>query len=46
MKMVLDVDKSKALTLAQELEAKDGIHAVAFKYNTKDRRFRKQLNGL
>ena len=41
MKIILDVDKAKALNLAQELEKTSGINAVAFKYSTKKRILRK-----
>ena len=42
MKIVLDVEKDKVLTLAQDLEKTSGINAVSFKYTTKDKIFRKQ----
>jgi len=41
MKIILDVDKNKALTLAQTLEKTSGINNVAFKYTTKNRIFNK-----
>jgi len=42
MKMVLNVDKTSALKLAQEFENRKEINAVAFKYNTKKGLFKKE----
>jgi len=35
MKMVLEIDREKALELAQSLEKTNGINNVLFKYSTK-----------
>jgi len=39
-KVTLDVDTQNILNLAQELEAREDVKGVAFKYNTKPKLFK------
>jgi len=39
-KINIDVDTENALTLAQELESRDDVKGVSFKYNTRSKIFK------